>query len=39
MLRKLGVFFVAIAVAKIAYSLIKGVEVTATFEVDTEDEE
>lgn len=37
MFRKLGVIFVAIAVVKIAHSLIKGVEVTATLEVDTED--
>ena len=38
MLRKLGIFFVAIAAGKIAYSLITGAEVTASIEIETDDE-
>ena len=39
MFRKISKFFIPAAIAAIAYVLIKHVEITATVEVDTEDEE
>ena len=39
MLRKLGLFLLAIGLAKIGYSLIKGVEVKASVEITDEDED
>ncbi len=39
MLRKLGIFFLAIGIAKIAFSLIKGVEIKIGAEVTDEDED
>ena len=39
MLRKLGLFLLAIGLSKLGYCLIKGLEVNASIEVDTEGEE
>ncbi|MDY4487871.1 MAG: hypothetical protein SPE18_07455 [Candidatus Limivicinus sp.] len=39
MLRKISKFLIPAAVAAIAYFLIKHVEITATVEVDTDDED
>ena len=39
MLRKLGIFLLAIGIAKIGFCLIKGVEVKASVEVTDEEDE